>query len=154
MNFIAIDPGNTTGWARFRETDFNSVHKHWTIDEFGRVDKDDVWEWIEDTGPDLYVVENYRIRPAAIQGNYSHQWSSGETLRIIGAIDSRARRIGSPVVLQEPAIKPVGYGLAGIKYKAGKKGTHEFDAIAHGVYYLVKTLKVNPKCLSLAKGNG
>lgn len=147
MNFLSIDPGGTTGFAHFLQEE----DEQWRVKTFGEVAKADVYDWIEDTGPDLYVVENYRVRPQSISG-YSHQWSSGETLRIIGALESRARRIGSPLVLQEPAIKPVGYAHAGLKYVKDKKGMHVQDAIAHGVFYLVKQLKVNPKSLHLAGG--
>lgn len=146
MNLLALDPGGTTGYARFLQDE-----EGWYINEVGEVSKDDILQWIENTGPDIYVVENYRDRPNDFRGNRGRRWSEGETHRIIGAIDSRARRIGSPIVLQEPSIKPVGYGWAGMKYVKGKKGMHRQDAIAHGVYYLIKTLGVNIGCLKLAR---
>jgi len=67
-----------------------------------------------------------------------------EPVRVIGLIQGVAEMEDRKFVLQEPAIKPMGFGWAGLKYVPGKKGTHSQDAVAHAVYYAVKVLHALP----------
>lgn len=126
---ICVDPGKTTGWARFYNGTLNMV---------GEVEFEDTWNWLRDLSPDLFVVEDYIIRPGSIQGGYNHQWNRGHALQIIGAIKYHATVEHCEMVLQQPAIKPLGYKFMGGEYVKGKKGQHMKDAVAHGFYYLSK----------------
>lgn len=125
MIYTAIDPGETVGWAVF-----DGQHPI----EFGTSKyPDEFHNWLQDHKTELFIVEDYKIRPRV-----NHDWNAGTTLRCIGAILYHAARSGVPVELQQPSIKPVGYGMMGKEYIKGKKGQHIMDALAHGVYYFRK----------------
>lgn len=126
LNFTAVDPGGTTGWADFEDD---------TPVRGGEVSREEVTEFIVARSPDLWVVESYIIRPAALTGGYQHTWNKGEALQIIGMIKAMAQLKGIPVIMQQPSIKPMAAKMAGLPYKKGKKGTHMFDAMLHGTYY-------------------
>lgn len=83
------------------------------------------------------VVEDFKVRPGkARQGAFD--WDQMETPKIIGKIELLADELGKKIILQQPSVKPVGYGYAGMKYVPGKSGMHVFDAAAHALFYLVK----------------
>lgn len=88
---------------------------------------------------DVYVVEDFVFRPGFKEG----QWKKTDDSKIIGCVRTIAKVHGKPCIEQPPAIKPVGYGMAGMKYVKGKSGTHMQDAVAHGVfYYRTKGIKL------------
>lgn len=135
MNIISVDPGDMSGWARIE--DGKPV-------QIGEVEfPEEMFDWLTELSqnkPDVLVVENYRIRPAKFsKSGFAHQWGEIKAIQVIGALKyfAHLHRIG--LVLQEPAVKPAAYGLAGMTYVPGKKGTHMQDAVAHGVYYYGKT---------------
>ena len=99
----------------------------------------------ESTDVDLVVCEDYLIRPKDLTKNWGHEWNNGPALRMIGAIDFWAQNYSIEMVLQQPSIKPVGYGYIGAKYVKGKAKMHHIDAIAHGAYFLVKNKLATPK---------
>lgn len=130
MILTAIDPGGTTGYARFFHGDpvaFGTL-------AFGP----ELWEFIAHEITDIWVVEDYKIRPATL-AKFDHGWNSGETLQVIGAIKYHCHKKGLPEpVLQQPNIKPIGYRLMGKEYVKGKGGMHVYDALAHGRYWFHK----------------
>ena len=91
---------------------------------------------------DLFVVENYIISPKVY--GHSHEGDSGETLRMIGAIEMLCHLQEIELVLQASSTKPAGYGFLGKSYKRGKRDMHAFDAMAHLVYYLVTVRRMPP----------
>jgi hypothetical protein len=67
------------------------------------------------------------------------------TPQVIGSLTTLCKALERKApVKQQPSIKPVGYAFAGMKYLAGKQGTHWQDALAHAVYYAVKQLGAHP----------
>lgn len=126
MKFIAVDPGGVTGWALFDDDHLLTV---------GEVSFDQYHSWLEELHPDLFVIEDYKIRPASLEKGWSHQWNDGQALQIIGAIEYHSYRRGIQVVRQQPSIKPLGYAHAGLTYRKDRKGTHINDAVAHGFYF-------------------
>lgn len=124
---IAIDPGNTTGFAFFQQGRESPV-------SFGEVKADDFNKWLRSiSDPKLWVVEDYIIRPGT-----ANQWNKGDTLKLIGRIELYTDILGANLVMQQPSIKPLGYGHAGMEYVKGKSGMHIYDAIAHGAFYRAK----------------
>ena len=87
---------------------------------------------------DLWVVEDYIIRPKGITQGYEHQWNKGTALRLIGAIELRVHQLGAELKKQQPSIKPIAAKKSGVPYTPKKKGTHMFDAVLHGNHYLDK----------------
>lgn len=135
---LGIDPGESTGLALISVTE-----KRPTLVE-ALVSKDL-------TGIDYnyllqkatyVVVEDFKVRPRkAKEGAFD--WQDMKTPQVIGSIKTLAKLLGKKVILQQPSIKPVGYGYAHLKYVPGKKGKHIEDAAAHAMYFGV----VNKICL-------
>jgi hypothetical protein len=124
---IAIDPGQSNGYAIYR----NAVPV-----EYGTL----MWEaefldWLNEQNPEVFVYESYFINIKI----FNHAWDRGIALQAIGAIKAQARRVGSVIVAQQPAVKPVAYGQMNAKYVKGKKDMHHMDALAHGHHFLIKS---------------
>lgn len=135
---LAIDPGDTTGWCRVTLPEGPFRIGLWKGEkEPGRE--------VNADPPDILVVENYLIRPPAMTRGkqWDHSWNKGSTMRIIGSLQTVADLHNLQFKLQEPSIKPVGYGWAGLDYVKGKTGTHIQDATAHLAYFLHKELKIS-----------
>jgi len=131
LKLISFDPGKTTGFAVFQDTNVTNVGtKAWEAE---------VLDWINELQADLFVIEDFLI-----QTDRTDRWNKGESLQVIGAIKARARMIGAAVVLQQPSIKPVAYAWLRMEYKKGKKNLHHMDALVHGNYYLVKNKLKQP----------
>lgn len=128
---LAIDPGKHTGWARFVDginTEFGVLH-----------DEAEIWPWLAVQVPNIFVVEDYKIRDET-QGGFNHQFQSVFPAQVIGAIRFYAFVRGIPVVLQQPTIKRVASGmLTGKPYKK-QSNRHWWDAHLHGGYF-IKTNK-------------
>lgn len=140
--YLGIDPGGTTGLALISVN--NKIPTLVEVLESKDV-KGIEFNWLIKKA-DLLIVENFKVRPAkARKGNFD--WSDMETPRVIGSIQTLAQLSDKTVVLQEPSIKPMGYGYAHMKYVPGKKGLHIQDAAAHAMYYLVKNALALPAVL-------
>jgi hypothetical protein len=132
---IAVDPGGTTGWARFETPSQKPV-------EIGEVVKDKLYSWLElqTNHGTIWVVEDYIIRPPSRrQGGHDHFWNKGDTLRLIGAIQYHAHIHQQLFYLQQPSIKPLAYKQMGAEYVKGKPNMHIKDAVAHGVHFIGKS---------------
>lgn len=135
INILGIDPGKTTGLAVLlinEETKKATLDKAWTSSDVTAIDYNDDLKLA-----DFIVVEDFKVRPNKAKGG-SFDWSPMETPKIIGSIQTLAALLGKKVVLQQPTIKPMGYGFAHILYQKGKPGTHIQDAAAHAMYYAVR----------------
>lgn len=138
MRYMAFDPGGTTGFAILESG--NPV-------TMGQIIYSDVLDWILRIEDDikLFVIEDYIIRPATHTNGYAHQWNKGYPLRVLGALELRAKQLEVPVVLQQPAVKPQASQLTGLSWE---KGRHDFDAVLHGMWYWFK--KHGPEGMKLA----
>ncbi len=139
MYVLGIDPGKSTGLALI-QVDGKTILP--VVTEVSRdLTTSDYAHLLERA--DILVVENFRVRPnKARQGSFD--WDPMVTTQVIGALQLQARQKNKILVLQEPAVKPVGYGWSNMKYQVGRKGMHWQDALAHAVYYAVKNLAANP----------
>lgn len=131
---LGIDPGKSTGLAMITIDDMKKPR----LTE-ARVSYDvsaiEYNDWLKLA--DYIVVEDFKVRPGkARQGSFD--WSSMETPKIIGSIQTLAKLLGKTVTLQQPTIKPMGYGFAHLNYVKGKQGTHIQDAAAHAMYFAVR----------------
>jgi hypothetical protein len=135
VNLIGIDPGKTTGWSCISIED-----KTISPGLFGET-KDMTLVEIQPilNEVDIVVYEDWLTRPKHLQRG-AFDWDPMYTPRVIGSLKTLCELLGKkPMIVQQPSIKPVGYGFANMKYVAGKKGTHWQDALAHVVYYAVKS---------------
>jgi hypothetical protein len=134
MTYLAIDPGKTTGWARF-----DSEGK---LTAFGKIKGEDKFlDWLEEeNGIEVAVIEQYRNRP----GTQINTWSTGPTQQHIGAIRRVCRKRGWTVHFQEPSpCLDIGLRFLGLRdtYKGRDWQKHVPDdvaALAHGTYFLRK----------------
>jgi hypothetical protein len=89
------------------------------------------------------AIEGFLVRPKnARQGSFD--WDPMIAPQVIAQLRTLCELSSLPYKIQQPSIKPVGYGFANQKYQAGKKGTHSQDALAHAVYYAVTVLGAHP----------
>lgn len=130
---MAVDPGGTTGWVLYDIPSQKPL-------EMGETKEDKLNEWLAgyQSDVDVWVVEDYFIRPAHMQKGFAHQWDKGTTHRILGKIEYAAFLHGAEFHLQQPSVKVMGYKRLGMEYKKGKKGMHIQDALAHGKLFLEK----------------
>jgi hypothetical protein len=133
---IGVDPGSHCGWAKFE--DGHNIG-------LGVLNgPDEIFDWISEQQPTVWVCEDYKIRPPSGPTRWSHQWSSVFPIKVIGAIEYHGRTHGIPVVLQQPSIKRVAAGRSGlINYDTKKRGAHAMDAYLHASYYLNVTCRKN-----------
>lgn len=132
MKYSALDPGGKTGFADY-EGD-----KPLKMGEVACSTKnlDDLDAWLQARrNIDVLIVEGYRNRPVAMTRGHANTWSENLESQIVGYCKAWCRALGVEYVEQQASIKPIGYGMAGLKYVPGKKGTHMQDALAHGAYW-------------------
>lgn len=130
-HYLAIDPGDTTGWAKFDEkgnvTAFDEIKGH-----------DNFLDWLEDNieGVHVIILERYRVRTAG----HINSFSTVPTLQLIGAIKRVARKNNISIMEQDPSPALV-MGLRFLGLHVAYKGKHVPDkvsALAHGTYFLRK----------------
>lgn len=139
MRILSIDPGDSTGFV-VAEVE----GKFCVLLDMGVWKYNEVYQRLcEHRTADVFVVENYLIRPKQNAGGYEHNWAKPTPLRIIGACEFIAANFPVKLVMQEPAIKPVGAGYLGLASQP-KKGMHHMDAMVHLQYYLVVQLGHKP----------
>lgn len=133
MIVLGIDPGKVTGWALVKTED-----KKMSPMNFGHSRDQTALELqpqIEKA--EIVVIESFLVRPKnARRGAFDYDDMVAP--RVIGAVTTLATLLGKQVVMQPASIKPVGYGFSNTKYVKGKKNMHQWDALAHACYWLVK----------------
>jgi hypothetical protein len=143
MNYLAWDPGETTGWASFRGQGAPYG--------FGRLkygaELNDFLDNIMAVDFELFIIEEFQLRTKANDGkplHYTPEWDRVYTARAIGAIERRAHEIGARVHWQYPhQLGPASqaFGLSLTKFRSAQ---HPVDALLHGLYYAWKELGVLP----------
>jgi hypothetical protein len=136
--YWAIDPGETTGWAKFEDgkpTEF----QEFKMEEFY------LFMWSQPS-PELIVMEDYLIKPAG-SGGYDHVWGRVPTIQVIGAVKSFATVRGLPtekdgehVVLQQSTILTPAAAMFKMQHpkKRSLAGRNAISAILHGRWYWYK----------------
>lgn len=146
--YLALDPGETTGWATF---DANGVEV-----EMGQFKQKDLHQSLDRLiTSELYAVicEEYR--------NYGHKqqkrWSRNQTSKNEGAIEMICNMRGVKFCLQQAAVKVIGYKWGGSPGPPSNHAiSHQFDAWAHGIYWLQQNgiRPVGMAILEQEKNNG
>ena len=126
--YLAIDPGESTGWATFNESG--------DVIGFGTAKgREAVYSKLAEVEAEVIIMEDYRLYPWKSK---EQSWSPFETVRVIGAVEYHGYLHQARIVLQEPGIKAIGYKWAGLTKPKNHALSHETDAYVHGVYYLQK----------------
>jgi len=142
-----LDPGETTGWAFFKDGHLSQFGQIETVDE----DKQPRWTFLDDLfkrmQPTYVVCEDYRVYAHKLE---RHANSQVVTLRLIGGIDYMCwndARSNSQTLLSIPIcyqmatqhksfitddrLKDWGFWLPNMK--------HSRDAVRAGLYFLIVT---------------
>jgi hypothetical protein len=126
---LAIDPGDTTGWA--------SLSMEGVLVDMGQATLAKLYPWLENLTDEFKVIvlENFKVRPG-----HNFAWSEMNTIQVIGAIKYRAHQLGIPIVLQEPSSYSIGAKWAGVQIPKNHDISHQVVAYAHGTFYSHKKL--------------
>jgi hypothetical protein len=144
LGLLAIDPGNTTGFAYF---DSNGDVQNWGH-LLGGVDGMVGFLQAFTEPVDTIVIEDYRVR-GDIQGLKANVGSQLETVQIIGAIKGWAIISNCEVILQAPQLKRMGEKYSNLRPSgAHNNNSHKVDAYNHGYYWLVKNKLIAPAGLT------
>jgi hypothetical protein len=126
--YLALDPGETTGWATFDDEG--------VVIKYGQVKQEDLHQWLDaaiTSNLRAVISEEYRIYSSRRQ----RQWSRNQTSKNEGAIEVLCSVRGVPFHLQPANIKKIGYMWAGLGAAPNNHSiSHQFDAVAHGTYWL------------------
>ena len=125
--YIALDPGNTTGWAGFDDKGVIQAMGQFTLSEQTK--------WLNDhitPNVKMVIIEEYRNYKG---GTFRGQ--TNQTSKNIGAIEMICELRGVPYVRQPANIKSIGYKFAGLGSAPNNHSiSHQYDAVAHGTYWL------------------
>ena len=137
--YAAFDPGKTTGYALYdKEGKLLKIGSIIGLEEFV--------DFIEgmDNKPLVIIYEKYVIDPKIRQGG-----TEPVAAIAIGIILSYARRNDIATVGQLNTIKQMGYMYAGLdrKIASNKAASHQWDAHAHGTYYMLTNDIIKSKIL-------
>lgn len=127
-SYLALDPGHTTGWATFDDKGNILEMGQFTLKEVNRLN-----ELIHDNLKTV-IVEDYRNHGFTQQ----KKWSRNETSKIIGRIEALCEIRNIEVVLQPNTVRGIGYKWMGSEQPTNHSISHQWDAAAHGVYWLQK----------------
>lgn len=134
--YLAIDPGETTGWAAFDDEG--------TILAMGQFTQKEQTKWLDEhilSTLKEVICEEYRNYKG---GTFRGQ--KNQTSKNIGAIELICELRGVPYVLQPANIKKIGYKFAGLGAAPSNHAiSHQYDAVAHGTYRLRTTGVLIPK---------
>ena len=126
-HIMVFDPGKAIGWAGFSEQGINVSMGECSLNELPTL--------LQATLPAIIVFENYRLRPWMAK---KQSWSNMPAPKVIGALEMYAKMHNLELVSQEPDKKEVGYAWGNIPKAKNHKDSHDRDALAHGVFYLIE----------------
>ena len=131
---LALDPGETTGYAVFDGIVFIKLGQVNT----GHVDTSVIplRKLFEEVNPDIVVVEEYRVYAWRAK---QHSWSSLHTPRLIGCIETLCEIHRKPIAMQGAGI--VKQFVTNDKLKDWgfyvKGQAHARDATRHACYFII-----------------
>jgi hypothetical protein len=127
--YLAIDPGETAGWASFKENgDLLAMGQfRWT--DFTTWGNEHIHSGLIEVICEQYV--NYAWKQ-------QKKWSDNKTSKMIGKIELLADLRGVPCILQGANVKEIGAMWGGFEIPAKRKNgiDHQIVAAAHGIYRL------------------
>lgn len=141
VKYLAIDPGETTGWATF---DANGIET-----AIGQVAQKDFNTWfiqmLREHDIDTVICEDYKNFGWMEQ----KKWSKNQTSKNIGGIEMACDSMGVKCVLQSNTKYALGAGYGGFDIPSNHSISHQFVALAHGIYYLQEEIHVRPVGLAI-----
>jgi len=135
---LVVDPGDTTGYALFRDNG--------ELSKKNQGDFAHVMEMLQDImyPPEHIIVEDYRLRA----GKQAQQTGSRfQAVQVIGALKYYAYIHNIEFELVNVQAKTLGSMYSGIKPPSDHKKSHEIDAYNIGIYWLVSNQIIEPPSL-------
>ena len=133
--YLAIDPGEhnraggSTGWAL--------LDNHGEVERFGQIRADEITSWLND------MLKFERIEAVICEDFANFVWKGNhqrsrknKTSVAIGRIEAICELHQVPLHKQPSSILTIGYKWAGIDPPSNHDISHQYSAIAHGVYWL------------------
>lgn len=139
IEYMAFDPGNTTGMAFF--------YADGTLARKGQLDFDTMLGFLSFLHNHLegktVIVEDFKLLPGKAQQMSSKHSQSLETSQILGAIKLMAKIGSHRLIVQPPShLKPVQGWLDFNIESEGHAKSHWKSAYCHGMFYLIDTLNL------------
>jgi hypothetical protein len=146
MLWLAVDPGEDTGWSLWRGSTLvdAGTEKLWAFGDsvFMAVFRPEEAELVGDElaakleGIQMIVCEDWRLYPWEMKKG-SLNWDQCRTARLIGSLTQTCRMGGLELVLQGAKIKEraEAAGAKALFMSPLDENRHANDAIRHGVYY-------------------
>lgn len=130
---LALDPGETTGWALFKYTEIDGKTRY--VDQ-GQVsgEPEAINKLLDLLNPTIIVYEDFRL---FAHRAFQQRWSRMPASRVIGMVESWAKAHNVKFYSQGADKKTLGYMYLGEKPPGNHKKSHAPDAKAHGMYFLV-----------------
>ena len=127
--YIAFDPGETYGYCTFDENGIELSMGQFRFEESAQHLSRLIVPTLK-----LVICEDYKNHGWKQQ----KKWSRNQTSKEIGKIEMTCDLRGVKYVLQSNTVKSIGHRWAGRPEGAPSNHSisHQFDANAHGVYYL------------------
>lgn len=126
--YLALDPGETTGWATF-----NHAGDMLAMGQFKQAEQTKVLNDLIHADLKHVIAEDYRNYASHKQA----RWSRNQTSKNIGAIELMCELRSVPCTLQGAHVKHIGYKWCGLPGPPSNHSiSHQYDAMVHGVYWL------------------
>lgn len=129
---LAIDPGETSGWATFGDEGEFHARGQFSFDEM-------LERLVAAKGITTFILETYTHDPGR-----QKRGSTFKTVQIIGAIKLRALQLGAEVVTVGRQAKTMGAIYTGEEPPKNHKLSHQVDAQNLGTYWLVEQEIIDP----------
>lgn len=140
--YLALDPGETTGWAQFN---MQGIPEKMGTVKYGP----ELFSFLYNVKARFFIVEEFQLIDAESArrlkiNHYTKKFDKVYTARAIGAIEYRALELQIPVRFQYSSILTVASQAFGLSLTKFKKMQHPVDAILHGAYFAWKELGILP----------
>jgi len=126
-DYLAIDPGETAGWATF-----NAKGEVVQIGQYTVAEQNKALKLLIKPGLKKVIIEDYKNHGWTNQ----KKWSRNQTSKNIGKTELACDLNNVPYVLQPNTAKGMGFMYLGIEEPKNHAIGHQFVAMAHGVYWL------------------
>lgn len=130
-SYLAIDPGETSGWATFDEIG--------TLISMGQFkEKDFVEQTTELLHSDLkhFIVEDYVLFQHKAMAQTNARGRKLKTAKMVGKLEMLADMRGVPYTKQPSSVYNIGAMWGGFEIPSNHSISHQYVAVAHGIYFL------------------
>lgn len=135
---LSVDPGKHVGWALWNSAGRLLDHGIVEIDQFLTL-----LQFNHFKSPGSIVYEDFRLQKFRAE---RQSQSRMEASQVIGMLKLYGALLGSELVAQELEARDLGYMHSGLAKPTSHDRSHDYDAIAHGFYYL-ESVGITPAAL-------